>query len=82
MEGKTMNKHLESHETNEFVLRVGRSVAKTIDEEIKKLVPEQRWLIHARIINILFQSFYRPQMNLADDEIEKAIAEELKKAEG
>lgn len=61
-----MKKDLKSHETNEFVLNTAIKAAKMIDEEIKTLVTDQQWLIHARIINVLFNSFYGPQMNLAE----------------
>lgn len=53
---------LEHSEIHPIVVNLSDKLFKILSDELKDICDAQRWLIHGRVINLIFAGFYRPTM--------------------
>lgn len=77
---KTNERVIQPDETNKFVTELHDKINGILANEINQLHPKQRFLIHARVVNLLFSQLYDPMIMQAErvaGVVEKSLKDEV-----
>jgi hypothetical protein len=67
---------LSVEECNAWVVFQAMKLSETLNDEILKITPVQRWLLRSRVINTLFNHHYRLSIDAVDEMIRKKTNDE------